>query len=130
MKPAPFAESNTQLVPEHGPNPRPVYDAYRAGEVICTRWRGSFMERVRFLVFGTVWLHAIGPAPRVAMGTRNPFRMTAREHVKRFLCVVFRRPYVRVLAAPTKPVRHERRAKRRSNIRMIVGGATAPKSPE
>jgi len=52
MIPVNFKESNVVLTATDCENIRGLNDGFQ----ILTKWKGSLLDRIRFLLFGTIWL--------------------------------------------------------------------------
>lgn len=77
MRPAKFAQANKTLI-----KPSDMTDeeceslpVYTDGKICLSHWRGSFFERVQFLLTGKVWIwiHSGWTQPPVSISTENPW---------------------------------------------------------
>lgn len=61
MKPVPFKEANTVLgIPaEMADKVTPTRSLNQDG-VCITKWKGTWKDRLRFLLFGTMWINVRG----------------------------------------------------------------------
>lgn len=55
MKPIKFKEQNLTLFGTNLEGVKPLY-AYSDGEIVMSKWKMNFKDRIKALLFGTIWL--------------------------------------------------------------------------
>lgn len=77
MKPANFpGATRTMLVPEHkSPSPEQPLPVHDNGRIRVALWKGSWKDRLLFLLWGRLWLFTVGEShPPQTMSTYpDPF---------------------------------------------------------
>lgn len=75
MKPVKFPEATTEFVCPQVENCESLF-AWTDGDMVISRWSVPFWERLRILIYGTVWVTIKGhgaPPPMALDGCRTVF---------------------------------------------------------